>query len=514
MARSLPDSVRSHAFDAPENIAITMGSRSHTYGQLWREIIAFAEWLKGTGFKAGDRAAIVLANCPEAVIACYGTWMAGGIAVPMNSQAKSRELAPWLRHCDPAVLIHESGNTDMEPLLESLATRPRLLVVGEEPKRIPGARFNEVVASRSLSVETVSAPRLDDTPAMILFTSGTTGSPKGVTLSHRNIASNAAAVIEYLELTAADSIVSVLPFYYAYGNSVLSTHLAVGGRVVLELNMVFPHAVVETIARERVSGFSGVPSTFALLLSRVDLSRHDLGSLRYLTQAGGPMAVALTRRLLSALPSARLFVMYGQTEATSRLTWLPPEMLGSKIGSAGKAIPGVEIEIRSGRQRSIGADGIGEVWARGENVMLGYWRDEARTSEVLSDGWLRTGDMGRIDADGYLFLEGRRTDMIKVGANRIYPNDVEEAIAEFPGIAEVAVVGIEDELLGQVVKAFIVPGVAGSVDKMAVLAHCRAGLAPYKIPKHIEFVDALPKTASGKINRGALAVAAVTREES
>jgi len=514
VARSLPDSVRSHAFDAPENIAITMGSRSHTYGQLWREIIAFAEWLKGTGFKAGDRAAIVLANCPEAVIACYGTWMAGGIAVPMNSQAKSRELAPWLRHCDPAVLIHESGNTDMEPLLESLATRPRLLVVGEEPKRIPGARFNEVVASRSLSVETVSAPRLDDTPAMILFTSGTTGSPKGVTLSHRNIASNAAAVIEYLELTAADSIVSVLPFYYAYGNSVLSTHLAVGGRVVLELNMVFPHAVVETIARERVSGFSGVPSTFALLLSRVDLSRHDLGSLRYLTQAGGPMAVALTRRLLSALPSARLFVMYGQTEATSRLTWLPPEMLGSKIGSAGKAIPGVEIEIRSGRQRSIGADGIGEVWARGENVMLGYWRDEARTSEVLSDGWLRTGDMGRIDADGYLFLEGRRTDMIKVGANRIYPNDVEEAIAEFPGIAEVAVVGIEDELLGQVVKAFIVPGVAGSVDKMAVLAHCRAGLAPYKIPKHIEFVDALPKTASGKINRGALAVAAVTREES
>jgi acyl-CoA synthetase (AMP-forming)/AMP-acid ligase II len=510
VARSLPDIVRSHALDAPENVAITMGSRNHTYGEMWRQILSFAEWLERSGFKAGDRTAIVLANCPEAVVACYGTWMAGGTAVPLNVQATSRELAPWLRHCDPAVIVHESGNTGIEPLLETLAARPRLVIVGEESNGIPCVSFNEVVANRTRTMDAALVPRPDDTPATILFTSGTTGSPKGVTLSHRNIASNAASVVEYLGLTATDSVVSVLPFYYAYGNSVLSTHLAAGGRIVLEPNMVFPHAVVETIARERVSGFSGVPSTFALLLSRVDLGRHDLSSLRYVTQAGGPMTVALTQRLLSAIPNARLFVMYGQTEATSRLTWVPPEMLGSKIGSAGKAIPGVEIEIRFDRHSPMQTDRIGEVWARGDNVMLGYWRDETRTSEVLSDGWLRTGDMGRIDADGFLFLEGRRTDMIKVGANRIYPNEVEEAIAEFPGIAEVAVVGIEDELLGQVVKAFISADVAGTVDKMAVQAHCRARLAPYKIPKHVEFVEALPKTASGKINRGALADAAAT----
>lgn len=514
MPRSLPNIVRDHARRAPESVAISLGAQSCAYGEMWREILSFSEWLGDAGFKAGDRAAIVLANRPEAVIACYGTWMAGGIAVPLNAQSKARELEPWLRHCEPAVLVHESGNAEMKPLLDTVAARTRRMIVGEPPDGAACDNFNVVVAGRRVPAEPAFMPEADDTPAMILFTSGTTGRPKGVTLSHLNIASNAASVIQYLGLTAVDSVVSVLPFYYAYGSSVLNTHLAAGGRVVLEANMVFPHAVVETISRERVTGFSGVPSTFALLLARVDLGRHDLSSLRYVTQAGGPMTAATTQRLLSALPHARLFVMYGQTEATARLTALPPELLGSKIGSAGRAIPGVEIEVRSEGRDPIGTDRIGEVWARGDNVMLGYWRDEARTSETLSEGWLRTGDMGRIDADGFLFLEGRRTDMIKVGAHRIYPKDIEEAIAEFPGVAEVAVVGMEDELLGQVVKAFIVPDIPGGVDRMSMLAHCRARLAPYKVPKQVELVEALPRTASGKIDRGALANAAASREES
>ncbi len=457
---------------------------------------------------------MVLANCPEAVVACYGTWLAGGIAVPLNAQARPRELAPWLRHCDPAVLIHESGNADVEGLLRTIAVPSLRVIIGDKMEHMSGSGWSEVVADRTEPVAAVDLPQADDNPAMILFTSGTTGKPKGVTLSHRNLASNAASVIRYLELTESDSIVSVLPFYYSYGNSVLNTHLVAGGRVVLEPNLIFPHVVVETIARERVSGFSGVPSTFALLLARVDLSRHDLRSLRYITQAGGPMAVATTERLLAAVPHARLFVMYGQTEATARLTWLPPEMLSRKLGSAGRAIPGVEIEVRSERREPLGTDRLGEVWARGDNVMLGYWRDVAQTQEILSDGWLKTGDIGRIDADGFLFLEGRRTDMIKVGAHRIYPKDVEEAIAEFPGVTEVAVVGVEDELLGQVIKAFVVPSVAGTIDQKSVQAHCRDRLAPYKIPKHVEFVEALPKTASGKIRRHALVEPAASWEES
>ena len=512
MPSSLPDLVRVHAHSAPERVAVTAGSRNCSYGQLWHGILSFADWLKRSGFKAGDRAAIILANCPEAVIASYGTWVAGGIAVPLNAQARPRELAPWLRHCDPAVLIYESGNVDVKALLETTSLPSLRVVVGDEPEATADPSLDHVISNQSGLVAPAIMREADDSPAMILFTSGTTGSPKGVTLSHRNLASNAESIVRYLELTASDSVVSVLPFYYAYGNSVLNTHLAAGGRVVLELNMVFPHAVVETIARERASGFSGVPSTFALLLSRVALERYDVSSLRYVTQAGGPMPIATTQRLLAALPHVRMFVMYGQTEATARLTWLPPEMLGRKMGSVGHAIPGVEIEIRSEGREPVGTDRIGEVWARGDNVMLGYWRDEVQTAEVLSGGWLKTGDIGRIDVDGFLFLEGRRTDMIKVGAHRIYPKDVEEAIAELPGIAEVAVVGVEDELLGQVVKAFVVRSAPSTVDAMSVQAHCRARLAPYKIPKHVEFLETLPRTASGKVMRHALVDAVGSRE--
>jgi acyl-CoA synthetase (AMP-forming)/AMP-acid ligase II len=501
---SLSASVLHHATVSPQSVAITAGTQQYTYGQLWKDASSFADWLCGHGFRPGDRAAIFLANCPEAVAACYGVWLAGGIAVPLNAQARERDLQPWLLHCEPSVLVHESGSATVRSMLEAGSGPALRVAVGDGPAAPGTCEWGEVTSPGRGSTTHKAVPDAGDSPAMILYTSGTTGRPKGVTLSHRNLARNVASIIEYLDLTAADSIVSVLPFYYSYGNSVLNTHLVSGGRVVLEPNLVFPHAVVETIDRERVSGFSGVPSTYALLLARVDLGRYDLGSLRYLTQAGGPMPVATVQRLRAAVGHARLFVMYGQTEATARLTWLPPEALDRKIGSAGIAIPGVELEIRSETGRVAGTDELGEVWVRGENVMLGYWRDAVQTAEVLQDGWLKTGDMGRLDRDGYLFLEGRRADMIKVGAHRIYPKDVEEAVAELPGIAEVAAAGVDDDILGQAIKVFIVPAAGGAIDLMSVQAHCRARLATYKIPKYFEFVDALPKTASGKVRRQAL----------
>ena len=502
--RALPASLQMHADGAPESVAITAGRRHCNYRELWRGASSFARWLRDAGFRAGDRVAIVLPNSPEAAMACYGTWLAGGIAVPLNAQARPRELAPWLRHSEPAVIVHERG-IDIPGHSGGGGASVVRAVVGSGSANADETPFEAIAAQSFDDIAIGDGPPADDTAAMILFTSGTTGRPKGVTLSHRNLASNAAAVIQYLGLGPDDSVVSVLPFYYAYGSSVLNTHLAAGGRVVLEPNLVFPHAVVDTIARERATGFSGVPSTFALLLARVNLDRPDLASLRYVTQAGGPMPVATTRRLCAALPQARLFVMYGQTEATARLTWLPPDSLDRKLGSVGKAITGVEIEVRSDDGSPAPAGAVGEVWARGPNVMRGYWRDDAQTSEVLRDGWLKTGDMGHLDPEGFLFLEGRRTDMIKVGAHRVYPKDVEEAISEIPGIAEVAVIGVDDGLLGQVVKAYVVRSGARETDAVSIQAHCRDRLASFKIPKHVEFVDALPKTDSGKIKRRALA---------
>ncbi len=496
---------------APERIALVDGERRIAYGDFLARCRAFAATLHGAGLQAGDRVAILLPNRIEAAVAVYGCWLAGGIAVPLNVQARPRDIAPWLRHCGARHLVHEVGHADALAALASLESPPLAwpVPVGEP---IP-CQAEPAAASIACPVATgaaFDAQRIDPSaPALILYTSGTTGAPKGVTLSHANLLANARAVVSYLRLDAGDSVLGVLPFYYAYGASVLHTHLLSGACVVIAPNLLFPHLLMETVARERITGLSGVPSTFALLLDRLDLREYDLSSLRYLTQAGGAMSKALTRRLRATLPGPQLFVMYGQTEATSRLTWLPPHQLDAKPGSAGIPLPGVCLRIvdEDGGEAPPGIEG--EVQVRGPNVMLGYWNAPEATAAVLRDGWLRTGDIGRVDADGFLYLAGRRSDMIKTGAHRVHPCDVEEVIAEIPGVAESAVVGVDDDTLGQTIKAYVVMDPPPREDafgrlELAIKAHCRARLAQYKIPRHIAFVDALPRTASGKVRRVAL----------
>lgn len=497
---SLPARVADVARTCPGRTAIMDGDRRIDYATFWSQAMGFARALRGRGLAAGDRVALLLPNRIEAAVAVYGCWLAGGIAVPLNVQARARDFEPWLRHCGARHLVHETGHADVDIALSRLEAPP--LAWALEPGQIlPGA---ESAAPQPGYVATIES----STPALILYTSGTTGAPKGVTLTHGNLLSNALSVVRYLQLDPSDSVLGVLPFYYAYGASVLHTHLLSGARLVLATNLLFPHLLMETVVRERITGLSGVPSTFALLLDRIRLSDYDLSSLRYLTQAGGAMSRALTRRLREALPDPALFVMYGQTEATSRLTWLPPARLDDKPGSVGIPIDGVSIRIAREDGTDADREEEGEVQARGPGVMRGYWHAPEASAAAMHGDWLRTGDIGRLDADGYLFLAGRRSDMIKTGAHRVHPADIEEVVAEVPGVAESAALGVDDESLGQVVKVFVVrdpgmPDAAMPLD-MAIKAHCRARLAPYKIPRHIEFVDALPRTASGKVRRIAL----------
>jgi acyl-CoA synthetase (AMP-forming)/AMP-acid ligase II len=346
---------------------------------------------------------------------------------------------------------------------------------------------------------------------MLMFTSGTTGAPKGVLLSHGNLRANADGIIESLALGARDSILTALPFFYAYGNSVLLSHLGCGARLIIERNFTFPHAIVEAMARERVTGFAGVPSTFALLLARVRLENYDLASLRYVTQAGGAMAPPLTRRLMAALPGKQIFVMYGQTEATARLTCLPASRLEEKLGSVGLPLRGVKLEVRDASGAPVAANVVGEIWAAGPNIMSGYWRNPEATAAVLRDGWLRTGDMGRLDEDGFLYIVGRRSDIIKVGAHRVHPQDVEDVLAELDDVAESAVIGVEDEILGEVIKAFVLLRPGSGLQEREVKRHCLEKLAPYKVPKFVEFVNSLPRTPSGKVQRAALQTAGESR---
>lgn len=511
---SLVANLRRSAKRFPDRCAIQEDGRSASFAALLELARALARQLICRGVRSGDRVALILPNGIEFVAGYYGALMAGAVVVPMSSMANARELEAWLRDCAPEWILTEPANAEAGRAASAAGLAGRVGLV--DSSAIGAFRFPVEPAPHSKHVCDENARRVmaadefdglaldPDAPASILYTSGTTGRPKGVVLTHRNLATNTNSIVHYLQLTHHDCTVAVLPFCYAYGASVLHTHVRAGGRVVIARNFVYPHLVVQALVDQRATGFSGVPSTFALLISRVRLEDYDLSHLRYVTQAGGPMSPQLTLRLQEALPGTQVIVMYGQTEATARLTFLPAARLKDKLGSVGIPISGVRIEIRDEKLRPLPANQIGEIWANGPGVMLGYWRNEAATAAVKRDGWLRTCDMGRLDEDGFLYLVGRRSDIIKVGAYRVHPQDIEDVIAECPQVQEVAVVGVEDELLGHAIMAYVVPIESSSLTPMQVLAHCRARLASYKLPKAVRVVQQLPKTATGKIRRSDL----------
>jgi acyl-CoA synthetase (AMP-forming)/AMP-acid ligase II len=341
----------------------------------------------------------------------------------------------------------------------------------------------------------------EDALAAIIYTSGTTGRPKGVMLAHRNLVANVRSIVAYLELGPRDVVGMVLPFYYVYGNSVLHTHLAAGGTIAHAGSMVFPTAVLKEMARRGCTGFSGVPATFARLLSLSSFDGHDLSALRYVTQAGAAMTPQLVTRLRERLPSVRIFVMYGQTEASARLSYLPPERLDDKLGSAGVAIPGVTLKICDAAGRELPRGELGEVVAQGDNLMLGYYRDPEATERTLRPEGLRTGDIGRMDEEGFIFLEGRESELIKSGGHRISPYEIEDALMRTPGVREAAVCGVPDELLGEAIYAFLIPNDAAEVTKKAVLDACYTALPKFKMPAQVYLVDELPRGPTGKLQR-------------
>jgi acyl-CoA synthetase (AMP-forming)/AMP-acid ligase II len=348
--------------------------------------------------------------------------------------------------------------------------------------------------------------------AVILYTSGSTGTPRGVVLGHDNLLANTAQILGYLHFGSDDSVLCVLPFHYSFGQSLLLTHVAVGGRVVVDNGFAYPARTVDRLEQSRASGFSGVPSTFAILAARTDFLERPWPDLRYVTQAGGPMAVALQRRLRAALPDhVALHVMYGQTEASARLSHVPPDRLAEKFGSIGVAIPGVELTVRreDGGECAVGE--VGEVVAQGPNVMRGYWNAPEETAAVLKADGLHTGDLGRRDADGFLWLVDRLKNMVKVGAHRVSAREVEEVIAGLGGVQEACVVGVPDDLLGEALEAFVVPAPGAQLAAPDVQRHCRRELPLFKVPRAVHLTEGLPRNEAGKVLRQQLRERAVAQ---
>jgi acyl-CoA synthetase (AMP-forming)/AMP-acid ligase II len=347
----------------------------------------------------------------------------------------------------------------------------------------------------------------DNACAEIIFTSGSTGIPKGVMVSHKNLRANSESIITYLKLSPDDRMLVVLPFYYCYGLSLLHTHLRVGGSIVFNNSFIFLGGIIRDLLEYKCTGFAGVPSHFQILLRKSDNFKiTKFPDLKYVTQAGGKLAPIFIDEFRSSHPEIIFIVMYGQTEATARLSYLPPELYEAKKGSMGKGIPGVELKVVNEKGEKIKPGEIGEVIARGDNIMLGYFGDEEGTRNAIRNGWLYTGDLGTVDHDGYIFLTARKKEIIKVGGKRISPKEIEAVILELPDVVDCTIDGVEDELLGEALKATIVTRGDNGKDAMLdkIKQHCSKHLALYKIPQIFELKEQLVISATGKKIKGKL----------
>lgn len=490
----------------PAKTAVIHDDARVTYEQANAMANRLAAELIGQGIALGDRVVLFMENGIEYVVSYYGVLKAGAVAVPLNCELKSDSLKEVLENLQPKGIIasgrFEKLFHDVDPGTFNI---PVVLI--KNPSLCWRSSTCAVVAWEDAiqggAVANPALPMEDASLASIVYTSGSTGTPKGVMLSHRNIVSNTFSIVRYLNLSGNDIQMVVLPFYYVMGKSLLNTHVAVGGTVVINNRFAYPACVIEQMVAERVTGFSGVPSTYAYLLHRSPLVeyRHKLESLRYCSQAGGHMARQIKEKLLESLPShTALYIMYGATEAAARLTYVEPKRLQSKIDSIGIPIPGVTIKVMDETGNEVPSGAQGELVAQGPNIMQGYWMDDESTSGVLDGNGYHTGDLGYKDEDGYLYVTGRKDNLLKVGGHRINPQEIEDALMATELLLEIAVIGVEDDLLGQRLVAVAVPFRERTTAR-EILADGLGRLPRYKLPSEIHFVGSLPKHSNGKINR-------------
>ena len=479
-----------------------------TYGELRASARSFADLLTDAGVRPGERVAILLDNSFDYIIAHFGALACGAVEVSLNTDLTSDDLRFLLSHCEAVALVtKQKMASQWLNILEDLPNL-RVLITDDSSHHLVAIPPHLTV----YPLETLSprcptgrsfVERHPSDLASIVYTSGSTGRPKGVMLSHANLVSNMRSIAKYLDLQPSDRMMVVLPFHYIYGRSLLYTHLLTRGSIVIDNRFAFPVAILNTMEQQEVTCFAGVPSTFSILLRKTDVSRRRFPRLRLLTQAGGPMAPTLQEEIVKTFHPAKLYVMYGSTEAAPRLTYLDPDLLPAKLGSIGRAIPNVEVIVADENGQRLPPRTIGELAARGPNIMLGYWRDEKSTAAVLRHGYYFTGDLGYEDEEGCIFLTGRARDIIKTGGNRVSAKEIEDRIAEIREVAEVAVIGVPDEILGEAIKAFIVAQ-DGSVNERRVRADLQRRLASFKQPKFIKLVDSLPKNQAGKILKSVL----------
>jgi long-chain acyl-CoA synthetase len=474
----------------PDRAAVRLDDRSLTYEQLHDRSARVAALLATLGVEPGDRVALMLPNVPEFAMLYYGVLRAGAAVVPMNPLLKAREVEFYL------------GDSGAKLIFAWHAT------AGEADKgaEAAGTSFFPVAPEtldRQLSDHDPVASvceRADDDTAVILYTSGTTGKPKGAELTHANLSRNAAVAASTLfHLEPDDVVMGCLPLFHSFGQT-CGLNAVVGSGACLTLVPRFdPGKALEVIERDRVTVFEGVPTMYVALLNHPQRRDHDAGSLRVCVSGGAALPVEVLRGFEEAF-GCIILEGYGLSETSPVASFNHPGR-ERKPGSIGTPIEGVEIRVVDPSGRDVPAGEVGEIAIRGHNVMKGYWRHQQATSEAIPDGWFRTGDLGRRDEDGYLFIVDRKKDLIIRGGYNVYPREIEEVLYEHPAVAEAAVIGIPHPTHGEEVGAAVVLKPCAAATAAELRAFCKERVAAYKYPRHVWLEAALPKTATGKLLR-------------
>jgi long-chain acyl-CoA synthetase len=525
----------------PGKTALIHRNHRLTYREIDQKANRVASFLREQGVQRGDRVGILLDNSPEAVIALFGILKADAVFLMLSPTLKSQKLNYILNDCQVKTLItHTQKNSVVTEAISNAPHLDRLIWVGEKNRivrNIPSVAnqnmFHDVLGSAPCFMSSAGIPSesmlqtpgtarsfsgpmpgvLRPTPyknidldlASIIYTSGSTGNPKGVMLTHLNMISAATSIAAYLQNVPEDIVIDVLPLSFDYGLYQVLIVFKFGGTVILEKSFAFPYEIIKIMVTERVTGFPGVPTIFSILMQMEDLKKFDLKSLRYITNTAAALSLKQIRWIRETFPHARMYSMYGLTEC-KRVSYLPPEELDRRPNSVGKGMPNEEVWIVDDQGKRMQRGMVGELVVRGSNVMRGYWGDQEGTKQVLKPGFLPdekvlyTGDLFRMDEEGFLYFVGRKDDMIKTRGEKVSPKEVENAIQEMEGILEVAVIPIPDEILGNAIKALVALKSGFALTGKDLLLHCRKVLEDFAVPKYFEFRESLPKNPSGKID--------------
>jgi len=474
--------------------ALRMDDAHLTYAEFRDAALRVAAFLQQRGVQPGDRVGMVLPNVLSFPVVFYGALMAGAAVVPMNPLLKAREVEYYLRDSGARLVV--TGEQSAEPVTEAAGT------VGIDAVTVGAALPDAVMAAEGLAAP---VDRSDDDTAVILYTSGTTGQPKGAELTHAGLNSNAQTTQEtLLEGSPDDVIMGCLPLFHVFGLTCSLNAGVLSGALLTLIPRFDGGKALDVIERDGVTVFEGVPTMFSAMLHQPDAAERDVSSLRLCVSGGSAMPVEVMRSFEETF-GCIVLEGYGLSETSPVASFNHPHA-ERKPGSIGTPIRGVELRLVNDDGGDVATGEVGEIAIRGENVMKGYWQREEETAKAIPDGWFRTGDLARQDDDGYYFIVDRKKEMIIRGGYNVYPREIEEALYEHPAVAEAACIGIKHPDLGEEVAAAVAlkPGATAEIDELRNFVKER--VAAYKYPRHLWLVDALPKGPTGKILRRSVEV--------